>query len=153
MVTHAVGKITLFMCAGSIYVVTHKTLISQMTGLGRRMPVTFIAFLVGSLSIIGLPPFAGSWSKWLLILASADTGELIIIGVLLISSLLNVAYLMPLVAKGFFMSDKGEREPILFEEGPLLVWLPPALTAFGCVILFFYAGYIQDFLMPLIAQQ
>ena len=153
MVTHAVGKITLFMCAGSIYVVTHKTLISQMTGLGRRMPVTFIAFLVGSLSIIGLPPFAGSWSKWLLILASADTGELIIIGVLLISSLLNVAYLMPLVAKGFFMSDKGEGEPILFKEGPLLVWLPPALTAFGCVILFFYAGYIQDFLMPLIAQQ
>ncbi len=153
MVTHALGKITLFMCAGSIYVVTHQTEISQMNGLGRRMPVTFIAFLIGSLSIIGLPPFAGSWSKWLLILASADTGELIIIGVLLISSLLNVAYLMPLVAKGFFMSDTGEKNSISFKEGPLLVWLPPALTAFGCVILFFYAGYIQDFLMPLIAQE
>ena len=151
MVTHAMGKITLFMCAGSIYVVTHKTEISQMTGLGRRMPVTFIAFLIGSLSIIGLPPFAGSWSKWLLILASADTGELIIIGVLLVSSLLNVAYLMPLVAKGFFMSDTGEINPISLKEGPLLVWLPPALTALGCVILFFYAGYIQDYLMPLIA--
>ena len=153
MVTHAVGKITLFMCAGSIYVVTHKTEISQMAGLGRRMPVTFIAFLIGSLSIIGLPPFAGSWSKWLLILAAADTGELIIIGVLLVSSLLNVAYLMPLVAKGFFISDTGEKNPILLKEGPLLVWLPPALTAFGCLILFFYAGYIQDYLMPLIAQQ
>ena len=152
MVTHAVGKITLFMCAGSIYVVTHKTEISQMTGLGRRMPVTFIAFLIGSLSIIGLPPFAGSWSKWLLILASADTGELIIIGVLLVSSLLNVAYLMPLVAKGFFMSDTDEKNLISLKEGPLLVWLPPALTAFGCVLLFFYAGYIQDYLMPLIAQ-
>jgi multicomponent Na+:H+ antiporter subunit D len=116
------------------------------------MPVTFIAFLIGSLSIIGLPPFAGSWSKWLLILASADTGELIIIGVLLVSSLLNVAYLMPLVAKGFFMSDTGEINPISLKEGPLLVWLPPALTALGCVILFFYAGYIQDYLMPLIAQ-
>ena len=124
-----------------------------MTGLGRRMPITFIAFLIGSLSIIGLPPFAGSWSKWLLILASADTGELIIIGVLLVSSLLNVAYLMPLVAKGFFMSDTDEKNSISLKEGPLLVWLPPALTAFGCVILFFYAGYIQDYLMPLIAQQ
>lgn len=153
MVTHAVGKITLFMCAGSIYVVTHKTEISEMTGLARRMPVTFIAFLIGSLSIIGLPPFAGSWSKWLLILASADTGELIIIGVLLVSSLLNVAYLMPLVAKGFFISDTDEKKPISLKEGPLLVWLPPAFTAFGCVILFFYAGYIQDYLMPLIAQQ
>lgn len=153
MVTHAMGKITLFMCAGSIYVVTHKTEISQMTGLGRRMPVTFIAFLIGSLSIIGLPPFAGSWSKWLLILASADTGELIIIGVLLISSLLNVAYLMPLVAKGFFMTDSGKKDPITFGEGPLLLWIPLALTAFGCIVLFFYAGSIQDFLMPLIATQ
>lgn len=151
MVTHAMGKITLFMCAGSIYVVTHKTEISQMTGLGRRMPVTFIAFLIGSLSIIGLPPFAGSWSKWLLILASADAGELIIIGVLLISSLLNVAYLMPLVAKGFFMTDSGKKDPITFGEGPLLLWIPLALTAFGCIVLFFYAGSIQDFLMPLIA--
>lgn len=151
MVTHAMGKITLFMCAGSIYVVTHKTEISQMTGLGRRMPVTFIAFLIGSLSIIGLPPFAGSWSKWLLILASADTGELIIIGVLLISSLLNVAYLMPLVAKGLFMTDSGKKDPITFGEGPLLLWIPLALTAFGCIVLFFYAGSIQDFLLPLIA--
>ncbi|MBL6778485.1 MAG: monovalent cation/H+ antiporter subunit D family protein [Rhodobacteraceae bacterium] len=151
MVTHAMGKITLFMCAGSIYVVTHKTEISQMTGLGRRMPVTFIAFLIGSLSIIGLPPFAGSWSKWLLILASADTGEFIIIGVLLISSLLNVAYLMPLVAKGFFMTDSGKKDPITFGEGPLLLWIPLALTAFGCIVLFFYAGSIQDFLLPLIA--
>jgi len=151
MVTHAMGKITLFMCAGSIYVVTHKTEISQMTGLGRRMPVTFIAFLIGSLSIIGLPPFAGSWSKWLLILASADTGELIIIGVLLISSLLNVAYLMPLVAKGFFMTDSGKKDLITFGEGPLLLWIPLALTAFGCIVLFFYAGSIQDFLLPLIA--
>ena len=151
MVTHAMGKITLFMCAGSIYVVTHKTEISQMTGLGRRMPVTFIAFLIGSLSIIGLPPFAGSWSKWLLILASADTGELIIIGVLLISSLLNVAYLMPLVAKGFFMTDSGKKNLITFGEGPLLLWIPLALTAFGCIVLFFYAGSIQNFLLPLIA--
>ena len=151
MVTHAMGKITLFMCAGSIYVVTHKTEISQMTGLGRRMPVTFIAFLIGSLSIIGLPPFAGSWSKWLLILASADTGELIIIGVLLISSLLNVAYLMPLVAKGFFMTDSGKKDPITFGEGPFLLWIPLVLTSFGCIVLFFYAGTIQDFLMPLIA--
>ena len=151
MVTHAMGKITLFMCAGSIYVVTHKTEISQMTGLGRRMPVTFIAFLIGSLSIIGLPPFAGSWSKWLLILASADTGELIIIGVLLISSLLNVAYLMPLVAKGFFMTDSGKKDPITFGEGPFLLWIPLVLTSFGCIVLFFCAGTIQDFLMPLIA--
>ena len=150
VVTHAMGKITLFMCAGSIYVVTHKTNISQMIGLGRRMPITFIAFLVGSLSIIGLPPLGGSWSKWLLIVGAADANELIMIGVLLVSSLLNVAYLMPLIGKGFFLASDG-KDPVAnkFSEGPVLVWVPPTLTAVGCIILFFYAGYIQDFLMPI----
>ena len=103
VVMHAMGKITLFMCAGSIYVATHKTNISQMTGLGRAMPITFIAFLIGSLSIIGLPPLGGSWSKWLLIMGAADADQLAMIGILLISSLLNVAYLLPLVGKGFFL--------------------------------------------------
>lgn len=149
MVTHAMGKITLFMCAGSIYVVTHKTEISQMTGLGRRMPITFIAFLIGSLSIIGLPPFGGSWSKWLLLVSSADADELMMIGLLLVSSLLNVAYLLPLVAKGFFLRSEAD-EFAGVKEGSSFVWFPPALTAFGCVVLFFYAGYVQSFLEPLI---
>jgi len=122
-----------------------------MTGLGRAMPITFIAFLIGSLSIIGLPPMGGSWSKWLLIMGAADAGQLVMVGVLLISSLLNVAYLLPLVGKGFFLKIPNQKEPITFSESPILVWAPPAFTAFGCIILFFYAGHIQTFLMPIIA--
>ena len=151
VVMHAMGKITLFMCAGSIYVATHKTNISQMTGLGRAMPITFMAFLIGSLSIIGLPPLGGSWSKWLLIMGAADAGQLTMIGVLLISSLLNVAYLLPLVGKGFFLKTTNQTGPTKFSESPTLVWAPPAFTAFGCIILFFYAGHIQAFLMPITA--
>ena len=147
---HAMGKITLFMCAGSIYVATHKTDISQMTGLGRAMPVTFIAFLIGSLSIIGLPPMGGSWSKWLLVMAAADTQHWVMIVVLMASSLLNVAYLLPVVGKGFFLKGKEEHDG--WGEAGALVWVPPAITAFGCLVLFFYAGAIQDFLMPLVAQ-
>ena len=147
---HAMGKITLFMCAGSIYVATHKTDISQMTGLGRAMPVTFIAFLIGALSIIGLPPMGGSWSKWLLIMAAADTQHWVMIGVLMLSSLLNVAYLLPVVGKGFFLRGKEAHDG--WGEAGTLVWLPPAITAFGCLVLFFYAGAIQEFLMPLVAQ-
>ena len=150
VVMHAMGKITLFMCAGSIYVATHKTNISQMTGLGRAMPITFGAFLIGALSIIGLPPLGGSWSKWLLIMAAADTGQWVMIGVLLVSSLLNVAYLMPVVGKGFFLRDPNAPQNVKLAESPTLVWLPPAVTAFGCVLLFFYAGHIQAFLMPIV---
>ena len=140
---HAMGKITLFMCAGSIYVATHKTEISDMTGLGRAMPFTFGAFLLGSLSIIGLPPFGGAWSKWYLMLAAADTGQQIMILVLMASSLLNVAYLLPVVARGFFLPAPANAEPGL-REGPFLCVLPLCLTALGCIALFFYADKIYD---------
>ena len=149
VVMHAMGKITLFMCAGSIYVATHKTEISDMSGLGRAMPITFGAFLIGALSIIGLPPLGGSWSKWLLMMGAVDTGQMVIIAVLLVSSLLNVAYLMPIVGKGFFIRDNAAAAPVKNLETSPLVWGPPAITALGCLVLFFFAGYIEAFLLPL----
>ena len=144
---HAMGKITLFMCAGSIYVATRKTEISDMAGLGRVMPWTFIAFLLGALSIIGLPPMGGAWSKFVLIAAAADTGDLIIIGVLMLSSLLNVGYLLPLVVRGFFtpvpaaaLGSAATYAPgSAIKEAPLLCVLPPLATGIGCIILFFFA--------------
>ena len=147
---HAMGKITLFMCAGAIYVATHKTEISDMDGLGRVMPVTYFAFLIGALSIIGLPPFGGSWSKWLLMMGALDAGHQLIIVALMISSLLNVAYLMPIVARGFFwpLPGKGKVAPAI-SEAPLLCIVPPALTAFGCLLLFLFAGDVQKFLAPI----
>ncbi len=151
---HAMGKITLFMCAGAIYVATHKTEISDMQGLGRVMPFTFGAFFVGALSIIGLPPLGGAWSKFTLMIAAADAGEIVIIGVLMLSSLLNVAYLLPLVVRGFFA-----KQPVAalgsaatydthsgIREAPALCVIPPCLTAFGCIVLFFLAEPIYRFL-------
>ncbi len=148
---HAMGKITLFMCAGAIYTAYHKTEVSQMQGLGRIMPITFGAFLIGSLSIIGLPPLGGSWSKFLLILGAVDAGHLIIVGVLMVSSLLNIAYLLPIVGRGFFRPATDTKLPNKFAEAPLLVWLPPAITAAGCIVLFFYAGSILNFLLPIVS--
>jgi multicomponent Na+:H+ antiporter subunit D len=145
---HAMGKITLFMCAGAIYVATHKTEISQMSGLGRTMPITFAAFGIGALSIIGLPPLGGSWSKWYLMVGAADAQQQIMIAVLMISSLLNVAYLMPIIGRGFYRDDAANPYNGV-KEAPLFCWLPPAATAFGCLVLFFYAGHIIDFLMPI----
>lgn len=154
IVTHAFGKITLFMCAGSIYVATKKTEVSDMQGLGRAMPFTFIAFGIGALSIIGLPPLAGSWSKWLLLVSSADTDHQIVVGVLIVSSLLNVVYLLPIFARGFYGGGSASdprpwRERIA--EAPLFCVVPPCLTAIGCVLIFFYAGPIEAFLGPITA--
>ncbi|MCB1804046.1 MAG: monovalent cation/H+ antiporter subunit D family protein, partial [Candidatus Competibacteraceae bacterium] len=150
---HAVGKITLFFCAGAIYTATHKTEISQMDGLGRVMPFTYGAFLIGSLSIIGLPPLGGSWSKWYLMVGAADAGQLIMIGVLMLSSLLNVAYLLPIVARGFFLpgpnyaSQDEETSGIrrsTIREAPLTCVIPLSITAIGCILLFFFADSLYD---------
>ncbi len=99
---HAVSKITLFLCAGSIYVSTHKTEISQMSGLARQMPWTMAAFAVASLSLVGIPPASGFVSKWYLALGSVERGSTWLLGVLLASSLLNAAYLGPIVYKAYF---------------------------------------------------
>ena len=150
IVMHAFGKITLFFCAGAIYVATHKTEISDMRGIGRVMPVTMFAFLIGSLSVIGLPPLGGSWSKWYLVLGAAEAGRWLLIAVLMVSSLLNVAYLMPIVVRGFFSTaGDGVQHPGI-REAPIFCVVPLCLTAAGCLVLFFYADGIYALLAPIV---
>jgi len=146
--THALGKITLFFCAGAIYVATHKTEISDMRGIGRVMPVTTFAFLLGSLSVIGLPPFGGSWSKWYLALGAADAHQAVFVAVLMVSSLLNIAYLLPLVVRGFFFAPPGEERPAI-KEAPLFCVIPLCATALGCVAIFVWGDGLWKLLEPL----
>ncbi|MDP6455982.1 MAG: proton-conducting transporter membrane subunit, partial [Candidatus Marinimicrobia bacterium] len=147
---HAMGKITLFFCAGAVMVATHKTEVSQMAGIGRSMPFTMLAFLIGALSVIGLPPMGGSWSKWYLALGAAEAHQNIFIAVLMISSLLNIAYLMPIPARAFFLqsADGSDRNGI--KEAPVLCVVPLCLTALGCLVLFFYAGDLYRLLTPIV---
>ena len=144
--THAFGKITLFFCAGSILVATHKTEISQMRGLGRDMPFTMAAFLIGSLSVIGLPPFGGLWSKWYLALGALDADEILMLAVLMVSSILNVAYLLPIAIRGFFSDpdssvNNGELDkvPVKLHEAPPSCVAAQSFTATGTLVLFFYS--------------
>jgi multicomponent Na+:H+ antiporter subunit D len=142
---HAFGKITLFFCAGAIYVASGKTEISSMDGIGRVMPVTLTAFLIGSLSVIGLPPFGGAWSKYFLALGAMEAGHVVFVAVLMISSLLNVAYLLPVVARGFFAGGPGGG----IKEAPVFCVVPLCVTAFGCLVLFFFADDLFQLLQPI----
>ena len=144
---HAVGKITLFFCAGAIYVATHKTEISDMRGLGRAMPLTFGAFLLASLSIIGLPPGGGAWSKWFLALGTVQTSHYFLLATLMISSLLNIAYLVPIPIRAF-LTPAGQ-EPLKFKEAPLMCVVPLCITAIGSVVLFFFGNWMYEVLLPI----
>ncbi|MCB1123536.1 MAG: monovalent cation/H+ antiporter subunit D family protein, partial [Verrucomicrobiae bacterium] len=83
---HAVGKITLFMCAGAVFVATGKKYISQMDGLGKKMPITFTAFSIGALSVTGLPPTGGLISKFYLVTGTIDAGQYALLVIFLIST-------------------------------------------------------------------
>lgn len=135
---HAFGKITLFFCAGAIFVATGVTNISRMKGIGRRMPITMGVFLIGALSVIGLPPCGGFVSKWFLVMGTVEAGRIAMLAALLLSSILNAAYFLPVVYNAFFCTD----EEALFEsniaEAPRWCLVPPVITAACSIGLFFY---------------
>ena len=135
---HAFGKITLFFCAGAIYVATGKKNISDMTGIGRRMPVTMMAFFIGALSIIGMPPCGGFLSKWTLVLGALEADKIAILVVLLFSSLLNAAYFMPVVYKAFFCPAEDALFEDRVQEAPLFCVVPLTITAVISILLLFY---------------
>ncbi|MBI3598430.1 MAG: monovalent cation/H+ antiporter subunit D family protein [Nitrospirae bacterium] len=99
---HAFSKITLFFCAGSIYVATHKTCISEMSGIGRKMPWTMTAFTIGAFGMIGVPPLAGFLSKWYLVSGAIEARNIPVLIVLLSSTIFNAAYFLPVIYKAFF---------------------------------------------------
>jgi multicomponent Na+:H+ antiporter subunit D len=134
---HAFGKITLFFVAGAIFVATGKKYISQMVGIGKRMPITMGAFFIGSLSIIGLPPTGGFISKWYLVLGTLEADNMIMLFVLLSSSLLNAAYFMPIFYKAFFCTKEESMFDDKVEEPPLMCVLPLVITAIISFALFF----------------
>ncbi len=107
---HAFSKITLFFCAGSLYCSAHKTEVSQLSSIGKKMPWTMAAFFIASLSMIGVPPAAGFTSKWYLALGSIEAVEVPILVVLLVSTVLNAAYFLPITYKAFFEKEKPALE-------------------------------------------
>jgi multicomponent Na+:H+ antiporter subunit D len=155
IVMHAAGKITLFFCAGAIYTAHHKTEIGQLDGIGRVMPFTMAAFFLGALSVTGLPPLGGAWSKMYLALGGLDGGYWFVVAALMISSLLNIAYLMPIVAAAFFPLRKraqsvgaaaaGDDHPLPDHRAEAPVWcvVPLCITAAMSVALFFCAGPLE----------
>ncbi len=135
---HAFGKITLFMCAGAIFVATGKKYVSEMVGIGKRMPVTMTAFLIGSLSVIGLPPTGGFISKWFLVLGTLEADQITMLVVLLGSSLLNAAYFLPVVYKAFFCTPEESMFEDKVQEAPLWCVVPLVVTAIVSIGLFFF---------------
>lgn len=137
IVAHALGKITLFFAAGAIYTAAHKTEVSQLDGLGRRMPWTFAAFGIGALSMIGLPPAAGFVSKWFMVSGALQAAHWPALAVIAASTLLNAAYFLPIVYRAFFVAPAGDGA--VHGEAPVTMLAAMAASAGLTVALFFFA--------------
>lgn len=142
---HAVSKITLFLCAGSIYASTHRTEISQLSGLAKRMPWTMAAFALASLSIVGIPLTCGFVSKWYLALGTVDGHRLVPLAVILLSSLLSAAYLGPIVYRAYFEQEPPGNEAAGQEvrEVPWMV-APLAISAAISLLLGLFPGPVLE---------
>ncbi len=135
---HAVGKITLFFAAGAIYTAAHKTEISQLDGIGRRMPWTMGAFAIAALSMIGLPPAVGFISKWYMVSGAMASEHWLAVGVIVLSTLLNAGYFLPIIYRAFFVAPPADPHGHPHGEAPLLMVIALTATATVTVLLFFF---------------
>ena len=147
---HGFSKITLFFCAGAIYVATRKKNISDMHGLGRKMPFTFGAFAIASLSMIGVPGVAGFVTKWQLLMGTLQAHELGIIVILLASTLLNAGYFVPVCYKAFFGKPPEDEPYTGIQEASKVMVIPLCITAFISVVIGIYPDFFMNFVKAVI---
>lgn len=144
VLNHAVVKGMLVLAAGSIMKLTGRRRIADFAGVGRRFPLPMVAFTVGALSMVGVPPLSGFASKWYLGIGALEEGQPVLLAVLLVSSVLNALYYLPVVVAAFFRSDENIEQHM---ELPLGAKVSMVALAAACLLLGLFShaavGYIQ----------
>ena len=152
---HSVAKSLLFMSAGSIIHQSGKTNVSELRGIGRKMPITLACFTLGSLSLVGIPPFAGFFSKWYLANGSLAS-EIPVFGwlgpvILLLSALLTAGYLFPIAVQGFLPGKSYDKNTVKSCEAGLSMTIPMMILAALALVLGIFSGGIIEFVSRLAA--
>ncbi len=139
LVHQGLMKVTLFYCAGSFAETCGVHQVQEMDGLGRRMPLTMAAFPLAALGMIGIPPLAGFISKWYLGWGALAMDEPWVLAVLVVSGILNAAYFLPMIYRGWFaVSKTGEYSRT---EAPAMLLWPTVFTAALVVLVGVFAAF------------
>ncbi|WGI17496.1 proton-conducting transporter membrane subunit [Methanonatronarchaeum sp. AMET-Sl] len=139
---HAFMKIGMFFFAGAVFVATGKEYVSEMDGIGWRMPIHTLVFSIGALSLAGIPPLVGFVSKWYLIKGAIQAELYIFVLVLIASAILNILVFWPIIYKAFF------KKPEVKVKAPVPKWItaPMLFAMAGTIILGLFALLPYSFL-------
>jgi multicomponent Na+:H+ antiporter subunit D len=152
MISHAVAKIVLFFSAGCFYTATYKTSIKETAGLGKEMPIVGLCFTICALSILGVPPLIGFFSKLYILSAahSLDNVSLIVIVVILISTVLNAAYFIPVIYNLWWEKKLDHEELVVHKEIPFSMILPIIMITLIASLLFLFGNRLIKFIEMII---
>ncbi|MDP2968179.1 MAG: monovalent cation/H+ antiporter subunit D family protein [Deltaproteobacteria bacterium] len=136
----------LFLIVGAITYKGWSRKIDQLTGLHRKMPLTMAAFVLSGLSVVGIPPTCGFFSKWYLVLGAIDSKQWLFVAVLLASSLLNAILFFRVIEKAYFEpaidEDATDQKPAEIDEAPLSILIPLLIMTVGVLSVGLLSGKI-----------
>ncbi|MCX8030858.1 MAG: proton-conducting transporter membrane subunit, partial [Thermodesulfovibrionales bacterium] len=147
---HAFSKITMFFVAGSVYVSTHIKKISELDGIGKAIPITMFSFFLATLSMIGIPLFAGFISKYNLALGALEIGRPELLGVFVLSSFLNAAYFLPISYRAFFKQPDHHLKWDGVKENYFCA-IPLLVTALFTIILGIYPDFLKEIIKSMVS--
>ncbi len=139
-VNHMLLKDTLFLVAGAVMVASHATMLDELGGLGRRMPITFGIFLFAGLSLSGIPPLNGFSSKWLIFMAAFQSGHWALGAAAMIGSLFTLAAMMKF-AHAAFMGTPTPKA-LAAKEAPLAMLIPMGVLTAASVAVGLFPGLL-----------
>lgn len=144
VITHALMKITLFLSAGAIIYKTGKRNIDDLKGIGYEMPITMGVFTIAALGMIGVPGINGFISKWYLSMALLDANKPIYVVVILISSLLNAVYYLPIIMSAFLKESKTRKNVMVLDRLPKTMLITMLVIGVACIVIGIFPNIVMD---------
>lgn len=146
IMSHAIFKSLLFLCAGSVMHVVGTSDISRMGGLRKGLPITFAASLIGALALAGIPPFNGFWSKELILSSSLEAGSYVVFTLTILTSILTVAYSVRWISLIFFGKHRANSIAHI-HESPWVMTIPLIILSGFTIFSGFFEKNFQFFMI------
>lgn len=144
MIAHGFGKISLFFAAGSIYSFSKKKYVSELNGIGYRLPFTMFAFTIGTLAMIALTPTFSAVSKHYIMDGAMSVNNGLAIATLWFSTVFNVLYLTPVIWRAFLCKPKNAGDNNKYRENNIFIIAPLTITSLSAIGLYFYYQPLID---------